>query len=130
MSVMLREVRWSGGYVPPTVMPVAGSDAERSAFKKRLGYTLKKCRELAGLTQEEVAPKLLVNVQTLSRWETGTHECKPYELAQMWAIYDAPAEWLMNPSDSITEWDVRIAQSVSRGLRRGLRPDDPKRPDA
>lgn len=108
-------------------MPVAGSDADRSAFKKRLGYTLKKCRELAALTQEEAAARLSVNAQTLSRWETGTHECKPYELAQMWALYDAPAEWLMNPSDSITEWDLRQAQSVARGLRRGRGPD---RPDA
>lgn len=124
---MLRDLRWSGGSVPHTVMPVPGSDADRSAFKKRLGYTLKKCRELAGLTQEEAAPKLGVNVQTLSRWETGLHECKPFELSQMWALYDAPAEWLMNPSDSITEWDLRIAQAVSRGWRRG---QDRPRPDA
>lgn len=111
-------------------MPVAGSDADRSAFKKRLGYTLQKCREIAGLTQEEVAPQLSVNVQTLSRWETGTHECKPFELAQMWKLYEAPAEWLLDPSDSITEWDLRIAQSVSRGLRRGLGRGREPRPDA
>ena len=124
---MLRETRWSGDNARPTVMPVAGSDADRSAYKRRLGYTLKRCRELAGLTQEEAAPRLDVNVQTLSRWETGTHECKPYELSRMWKLYDAPAEWLLDPSDSITEWDLRMSQAVARGLRKGLRR---ARPDA
>lgn len=122
---MLREARWSGGYVLPTVMPVAGTDADRSAFKRRLGYTLQRCREIAGLTQEDAAPRLGVNVQTLSRWETGLHECKPYELSLMWKMYGAPAEWLLNPSDSITEWDVRIAQAIARGARTGLGQDLP-----
>lgn len=117
---MLREARWSGGYARPTVMPVAGSDADRAAYRKRLGYTLAKCREVAGLTQEAAAPRLGVNVQTLSRWETGAHECKAYDLAQMWRLYGAPSEWLLDPSDSITEWEVRLGQRASRGLRRGL----------
>lgn len=120
----MRDLRWSGENAPSNVVPMPGTSAARAVFRKQLGYTLARCRELKGLTQEAAASELRVNTQTLSRWETGTHECKPYDLHRLAKLYDAPPEWLIYPSDSLTEWEIRIAQSVSAGLRRGLDRDE------
>src|SRR5690349_25029567 len=67
-----------------TVPPVAGTDGDRSTFRRRLGLSLAAFRRAAGYGQQQQgADELGVNVETLGRWERGTKEPKAYELHRM-----------------------------------------------
>jgi transcriptional regulator with XRE-family HTH domain len=102
-------VGWSDRAPMPTVPVVAGEDAERRAFRRRLGVTLSRVRtRLTSYTQETIAQELGVDVETVGRWERGDREPKTFELHRLAVKYDAPGEWFLFPTDSMTELDLRI----------------------
>jgi len=90
---------------------VASKEEERAAFRRRLGVTLARVRtRLTSYSQESIAEVLGVDSETVGRWERGIREPKVYDLAQLSEKYNAPAEWLLFPTDSVTELDRRIVQ--------------------
>lgn len=113
-------MRWSGERGALIVFPVAGSDAERRAWRKRLGYALARCREAAGETQDDAAMFMKVNVQTISRWENGAHEMRSYDLARLAGHYDVPTEWIIDPPDSISAIELAVSQRAAAGVRKGI----------
>ena len=85
------------------------SDADRAAFRRALGVTLSRVRrELTTYSQDRIAQELGVNVETVGRWERGEREPKTFELHRLAVKYDAPGEWFMFPTDSLSELDRRI----------------------
>lgn len=101
--------RWSRRLGLATVLPVAGEDAERRAFRRRLGVTLARVRsQLTKYTQESIAKELGVDVETVGRWERGDREPKSFELHRLAVAYDVPGDWFLFPTDSMTELDLRI----------------------
>jgi transcriptional regulator with XRE-family HTH domain len=93
-------------------------EGEREAFRRRLGWTLGAIRRrLTPYSQQSIADVLGVDTETLGRWERGLREPKVSELVQLWRRYDVPAEWLLDPTDSITELDRRIGDLRARRLR-------------
>ena len=67
-----------------------------------LGDRLRKAREVAGLTQGEVADGLRARGikcrghSTVSMWETGTQPRNILTVIEAWAeVCDVPAEWLL-----------------------------------
>lgn len=86
-------------------------DGERGDYKRRLGFTLSRLRTALdpALTQERVAEALGVDAETVGRWERGDREPKAYDLHRLATLYQAPPEWLLAPSDSLSEVDARLA---------------------
>lgn len=90
-------------------VPEVGTDAERATFRRLLGETLQAFRKAHGLSQQEVADYLGVEVETVGRWERGTREPKAYELRRLMDRFGADPDWLLSPTDSTIERDRRTA---------------------
>ncbi len=56
--------------------------------QQAMGLTLKKLRENKGLTQEQLASKLYVSRQNVSRWELGTRSINTTTLINICEIFD------------------------------------------
>ncbi len=101
---------WSGREWAATVFFMPGTDGHRLAYKRRLGFTLAKLRIARGLTQEGFADTMGTNKDTISRWENGKTEPRAYDLMQLRDKLQVPGDWLLNPTDSITEMEARLAE--------------------
>jgi transcriptional regulator with XRE-family HTH domain len=62
------------------------SDVEREGGNMTLGETIKARREAAGMTQEELAERLYVSRQAVSKWEAGASVPNDDNLVQIRAI--------------------------------------------
>lgn len=58
------------------------------AFRKKLGISIAKQRELAGLTQEQVAEKLGIGNEAVSRIERGVVEPSAVRMMQLADVFD------------------------------------------
>lgn len=86
-------------------------EEERSAYRRRLGINLERIRStLTTHTQESLADALGVDAETYGRWERGSREPKAYDLFRIADILGVPADWLVAPTDSISEIDRRLSQ--------------------
>lgn len=92
-----------------TFPPVAGSDGERTVYRRRLGQNIAAFRTAFGEKQQELADYLGLEVETVGRWERGSREPKAYELHRIAERYGLDADWLLNPTDSLSERDARAA---------------------
>jgi transcriptional regulator with XRE-family HTH domain len=106
---------WSVRKAAITVLFVPGTDRDRLAYKKRLGRSIEQLRRRLGFTQESFAEALGVDNNTVGRWESGKTEPRAYDLARVLGRLrketenEIPAEWLIDPTDSITETEARLA---------------------
>ena len=66
--------------------------SDRLDPKKLVGERLKAARELAGLTQTQVAERLQVTEMTVYRWESGKYEPSYGKLQLLSDLYRQPAE--------------------------------------
>ena len=62
---------------------------------KAFGDNLSKSRKKAGLSQEELAEKMGITRQTISKWETGASVPDVEELQRLCAALSASAEELI-----------------------------------
>jgi transcriptional regulator with XRE-family HTH domain len=93
-----------------TVFDVPGDEEARRAYRRRLGVNLERIRTtLTRYTQETIADELGVDTETYARWERGSREPKAYDLHRIADVYGVPPEWLVEPTDSLTEIDRRLA---------------------
>lgn len=60
-----------------------------------LGQKLKKLRSLKGLTQKELADKLHVSFQTVSKWENGENEPDIATLKELAALFNCSVDYLI-----------------------------------
>lgn len=109
---MLRLVS-SASPAVPTVWDVPEDDPSppsEDEYLLKLGATLKHVRrKLLKVNQPEVARRVGREKNTISRWENGRTSLSAFNLAQLWTALEIPAEWLLDPTDSVTELDRRIA---------------------
>ena len=62
------------------------------------GDRLRKARECAGITSHEMADRIGVSRQTVTRWEHGRH--MPKAAVVLWAtITEVPVDWLEDDGD-------------------------------
>ena len=61
-----------------------------------LGSSLFSARKKSGLSQEEVAEKLGVSRQTISKWENGTSDPSTSNLIALAKLFDLSAEELLH----------------------------------
>ncbi len=101
--------------------------SDRLDPKKLVGERLKSARELAGLTQTQVAERLQVTEMTVYRWESGKYEPSYGKLQQLADLYKQPVETFIGvPATSITGptppgiVTIPVRGYVSAGLPRDL----------
>ena len=68
-------------------------------IKKELGERLKISRKNVGLTQKDVANKLLMTQQQYSRFENGVFELNYEQIIFLCKLYDVSADYLFGLSD-------------------------------
>ena len=64
-----------------------------------LDEKLTQARKAAGLTQADVAAKLNVSRQAVSRWESGQSKPSTEKLLALAKIYDVSLDWLCSDTD-------------------------------
>lgn len=57
------------------------------------------CRRRLGLSQEQLAERLGVSRQAVSKWETGEAAPELGKLAQLAAVFGVTADWLLSEED-------------------------------
>ncbi|SHF04467.1 Transcriptional regulator, contains XRE-family HTH domain [Kaistia soli DSM 19436] len=64
--------------------------------KKTLGDRLREARQFAGLSQQVVADRLNISVQSVSQWETGRTRPAMDRMMLLSELYAVDYEWLVN----------------------------------
>lgn len=77
-------------------------------------------RKQAGLSQEELAEKLGVSRQAVSRWEVGSAQPDASNVLQLSKLFAVTADYLLN-EDYDSDFDVPAVKSVTRGARQKMR---------
>ncbi len=62
----------------------------------KFGQKIKKLRTDAGLTQKDLANKLNVSFQTISKWESGLNEPDIANIKELCKVFDCSFEYLLN----------------------------------
>lgn len=100
--------------------------SKSSSGKEKVAERLKLARELAGLTQAQVAKMLKMHRPTISEIEAGRRNVSAQELSKFAEIYGVEVSWLSQgkpDDDDIREERVKLA---ARELNK-LKPDDLER---
>lgn len=85
-----------------------------------LNEKLKALREEKGLSQEELAIKLNVVRQTISKWEKGLSTPDAEMLVQLAAVYDTTVGALLGEEPLQADGDTDKKQTASKRTDRGL----------
>ena len=83
----------------------------------KLGERIAEKRKEQGLTQAELAEKMLVTRQTVSRWEAGTVLPDIERVAELAAVLDVSCDYLLKDDDSLQGNTPSKKVSVSRLLQ-------------
>lgn len=96
---------WTDTSEPSSVPRVAEDD-----YLSRLGAAIQSARKALKLSQAELGERVGRDANSISRWERGATSLSAYDLVQLWRALDVDAEWLLEPTDSISELERRAAQ--------------------
>lgn len=97
--------------------------SEEDAYLLRLGNTIQRVRKKwTRVSQEALGDRVNRDKNTISRWENGKTSLSAYDLARLTAALDCPCEWLVDPPDSITDLEMRIAR-LRRAAEEAARAD-------
>lgn len=78
------------------------------------------CRRRLGLSQEQLAERLGVSRQAVSKWETGEAAPELGKLAQLAAVFGVTADWLLSEEETIPQAAPTPPQSFDHTLPRRL----------
>lgn len=82
---------------------------------------LAELRKASGFSQDELAERLGVSRQSVSRWETGQAEPSPENLRAMCALYQVSADYLLLEDAPLPEEDASPEAYKSLRARRARR---------
>ena len=71
---------------------------------KKVGTLIKEARTNADLTQEQLAEKLNVSRQAVSRWESGSALPDASNIRQLSKVFAVSADYLLN--DDMDEYEI------------------------
>ncbi len=90
------------------------TESEWKAFVKAVGATLAAERKALGMTQQQVAERLQVEPETVSRIESGTIVPTLQRLRQFAEVYGCPMQSLIGrTSDQASDVAKRLAQDLA-----------------
>lgn len=79
-------------------------------YLSRLGAVIQAVRKARRWSQAELGERVGRDANSISRWERGATSLSAYDLVQLWQVLEIDAEWLLQPTDSISELERRAAQ--------------------
>ena len=88
----------------------------------KIAYKLKLAREMAGLSQNQVAKILGLKRPAISEIEAGRRKVSAEEMAELSKIYSVSVNWLIGESEEEDENQMRIGLAA-RELSK-LKPED------
>lgn len=97
-------------------------DRDSSQERASIGMRLRQARELAGLSQGQVAKLMGLHRPAISEIEAGRRKVSVEELKQMSELYDVSMVWLGEGSDNEDEDSARVLLAA-RELAK-LKPSD------
>lgn len=127
-------VVWSDSVGVPTVWLVPSTQKTtpgEDAYLRLVGLMVQRVRKLMlHESQEEFAGRMGLDKNTVSRWENGKTSLSAHNLTRLWRALGVPADWLLDPTDSVTELDRRIGefQRVASEAARAEAGEGPDRP--
>ncbi len=69
------------------------------------------CRKKSGMSQEELAEKLGVSRQAVSKWETGEAVPEFNKVKQLKEIFDVSFDWLLSENDEAETNEAKTVQT-------------------
>ncbi len=81
-----------------------------------LSEKIQTCRKRAGLSQEQLAERLGISRQAVSKWETGEATPELGKLAALCSVLNVSADWLLNDADSGPPQEEGAAKGPSPGF--------------
>ena len=100
--------------------------AEDDTRRKIIAHRIRSAREMAGLSQGQVAKLLGMHRPSISESEAGNRTVTAEEIARMAEIYDVPAAWLLGEGSERLDPQEDKIQLAARELSK-LRPEDQER---
>lgn len=94
--------------------------SQRKRIAKEVGGRVAKARARAGMSQQQLANRLGVGLEAVSRMERGVAEATVSRLAELSAILGCPVHDLTLPCDATAAGQALAAQ----GMLSGLGPED------
>lgn len=95
---------WTGTDDASSVGRVSEDD-----YLRRLGAVIQAVRKARRWSQAELGERIGRDANSISRWERGATSLSAFDLVQLWQVLEVPAEWLVEPTDSISELERRAA---------------------
>jgi transcriptional regulator with XRE-family HTH domain len=80
----------------------------------RVGQRIKRQRLLKGITQEELANKLNVNIRTVGNWEIGKNKMDVERLAEVAQLLDITVSELLDVEPPANEDEMEIIRHLRR----------------
>lgn len=83
--------------------------SEEDAFLTRLGASVRLIRKrYLHLSQDGLGQRVGRDKNTISRWENGRTALSAFDLVQLWRALDVPCDWVLDPTDSISDLEARV----------------------
>lgn len=81
---------------------------EPNRHQQELAERLRQARELAGLSQTQVAAKLVMHRPTVSEIEAGRRKVSAQEVSQLADLYGVSVDWLLTGKTADSAADARL----------------------
>jgi len=91
--------------------------------REMIAARVREARQMAGLSQGQVAKLLKLHRPAVSEMEAGNRRISAEELAQMASLFDVSAAWLIGEAPDTIETDDPRVQLAARELKR-LKPQN------
>jgi transcriptional regulator with XRE-family HTH domain len=99
---------------------------KKESHQKNIGQRLRTAREIAGLSQAQVAKMLSLHRPSVSEMEAGRRKVSAEELVKMAEIYDVDISWLSGAKHEETGNESDKLKLAARELSK-LKPKDYER---
>lgn len=99
-------------------------------LRQRIGERMRRGREEAGLSADEVSKKIGVSTTAVGQWEVGRSFPSPEHLVELLRIYAVNSDWLLGlvPDDLILNEELELVAcyrqlepKYRKGIRAGVR---------
>lgn len=111
---------WAKGDKFPILAPFRPCGAEREVIHMSMGARLAQARRSQNLTQEQLAEKMGVTRQAVSRWESDTTYPETDKIIRMAALFGVSCDYLLGVSNEPSPTGDKPPSPVTRLLREAV----------
>lgn len=102
---------WSRHMVALPIVDHVKEGSGEDAYLMRLGASIRLIRKrFLRLSQDGLGQRVGRDKNTISRWENGRTALSAFDLVQLWRALDVPCDWVLDPTDSISDLEARVSQ--------------------